>query len=178
MTPLPRPDLVYQPTVFAPERLREHWPDLHRVIQSGAEIAAAFDAIRHDPAWQTDPRLADIPADVAEEVLDLYNDVVGDGRYIGEFQHDPRGVAKKLGLKVSKDALDLVTAISRRMDGDVGIVAAAVVVSVSVVAVAVTTAIVSSHADRRSRILIDDSGKVKLGDARRRKRVVRRRKPG
>lgn len=176
---LPRPDIIFEPTVFAPERIRENWPDLHRVIQSGHEIAEAFTRIRSDPVWQSDPRLADISPEIAEEVLDLYNDVVADGRYIGEFQQDPGAVAKKLKIKASKEAIELVSAVSKRMDGDVGIVAAAVVVSVSVVAVAVTTAIVSSAADRRSRILVDESGKVKLGDRMRKKRPAKhRRKPG
>jgi hypothetical protein len=179
MASLPRPDLIYEPTVFAPDRLREHWPDLHRMIHTGHEIAEAFNRIRADPIWQSDPRLADISPAIAEEVLDLYNDVVADGRYISEFQQDPAGVARKLKIKVSKKALELVSAVSKRMDGDVGIVAAAVVVSVSVVAVAVTTAIVSSAADRRSRILVDESGKVKLGDhLRKKRRVAKRRKPG
>jgi hypothetical protein len=161
-----RPEVLFQQSIFKRETLMEKWPHLHRVISNGDELAAAFEAAQQHPMWRDDPRLADLSPDTAQEVLDLYNAVIADGRYLAEFQADPGAVAKRLGLKVSDEAVGVVSTVASRMDGDVGVVGAAVVVSVAVVGIAVTTAIVSSAADPRARILIDESGRVKLGDQR------------
>ena len=163
-----KPDIVYQPTVFARETITKNWPNLQRVITSGEELAAAFDKLKDHPVWRTDPRLRNIDTDTADEVLDLYNEVIADGRHIGEFLQNPAEVARKLGHKVSKKALGVVSAFGKKgkpKADDVGLVGVVIVGgSVVVVGLAITTAIVSSHADRRDRILVDESGRVKLGD--------------
>jgi len=98
-------------------------------------------------------------------VLDVYNQVIADGRYVGEFLDNPSAVAKKLDLKISRGALAVLGDVAARMAGTRAAVGAAIaVISVSVVAIAVTTAIVSSVVDPRARILVDESGMVKLGD--------------
>jgi len=152
-----RPRVVFEPTVFAREIALENWPHLDKVISSGDQIAAAFEQIKHSPVWREDPRLRDIKPEVAEEVLDLYNAVIEDGQYIEGFLQQPLQVARKLGLKPSKQAIAVVVAAGTGEASD-AVLAAAVVVSVAVVGAAITTAIVSSHADRRDRILIDESG--------------------
>jgi hypothetical protein len=160
------PEVLFQQSIFKRDTLMEKWPHLHRVISNGDELAVAFEAARQHPMWRDDPRLANLSPDIAQEVLDLYNAVIADGRYLAEFQADPGAVAKRLGLTVSSEAIAVVSTVASRMDGDVGVVGAAVVVSVAVVGIAVATAIVSSAADPRARILIDESGRVKLGDER------------
>jgi hypothetical protein len=167
-----RPQIVYEPTVFAGETLREHWPELHKVVANGDQLAAAFHALSKDPAWRNDPRLRDIDPETATEVLDLYNEVIVDGRHVKEFLTEPTEVLSKLKLRASKEAIAVIKAAGGDKSSDVGVVGAAVVISISVVAAAVTTAIVSSHADRRDRILIDESGRVKLGAAKAKRKQV------
>jgi len=158
-------DLAFQQSVFQRERLKAGWPDFNRIISRGEEVAAAFEAVTDLPMWRDDPRMADVPRRAAREVLDLYNEVIADGRFVGDFVEDPAAVARKLDLKVSPQALDVISNVAARMVGSRASVGAAIaVISVSVVAVAVTTAIVSSAADPRARILVDESGMVKLGD--------------
>ncbi len=160
-----KPDFAFQQSVFQREMLKAQWPDFNRVISRGDEIAAAFDAISDLPMWQDDRRFADIPRRAAREVLDVYNQVIADGRYDGEFLDNPSAVAKKLDLKISRGALAVLGDVAARMAGTRAAVGAAIaVISVSVVAIAVTTAIVSSVVDPRARILVDESGMVKLGD--------------
>jgi hypothetical protein len=158
-----KPQIVFEPTVFAKDAVLEAWPHLHKVIGNGDQLAAAFEALKDNPAWRNDARLRDIAQETADEVLDLYNDVIADGRYVADFLSRPSGVARKLGRRVSKKAIQVIEAAGKSKRADTGPVGAAVVVSIAVVGVAVTTAIVSSHADRRDRILIDESGRVKLG---------------
>jgi len=168
MTSAMRPDIVYQPTVFARETILKQWPSLKGVISSGDEVAMAFERVANCPAWRNDPRLKRIDTDTADEVLGLYNDVIEDGRYVADFLTSPADVAKKLGTPISKKALGVITAFGKKSKAkaDDAAYLGVVVVggSVVVVGLAITTAIVSSHADRRDRILVDESGRVKLGD--------------
>jgi hypothetical protein len=170
-----KPQIVYEPTVFSHDAVLEAWPHLHKVIANGDQLAAAFEAMKDNPAWRDDARLRDISQDTADEVLDLYNEVIDDGRYVADFLSKPREVAKKLGLRVSKKAIDVILAAGKSKRSDNSAVGAAVVVSVAVVGAAITTAIVSSHADRRDRILVDESGRVKLGS---RSHIKRKRPKG
>jgi hypothetical protein len=160
-----KPQIVFEPTVFAREAVLENWPHLHKVITSADQVAAAFEEVKKNPVWRDDPRLRDIEPETANEVLDLYNEVIADGRYVADFLSKPREVARKLGRRPTNKAIRVISAAGKGKKEDVGVVGAAVVVSVAVVAAAVTTAIVSSHADRRERILVDESGRVKLGGA-------------
>ena len=176
MDPESRPDIVFQQSLFKREALMDKWPQLRRVITSADEVAAAYEVAERHPMWREDPMLVDIPRATVNEVLKLYNAVVADGRYIAEFQTNPAGVARKLKVKVSKQAVGVVSHVHKKMKSDVGVVGAAVVVSVAVVGAAVTTAIISSHADRRDRILVDDSGYVKLGSDQKKKRPGNKKK--
>jgi hypothetical protein len=164
--PLAKPHIIFEPTVFARDTLLENWPHLDKVIATGDQLAAAFKAITKSPAWRSDPRLRNVDPETAEEVLELYNDVIDDGNYVAEFLSKPRDVARKLGHRPSKKAIDVILAAGRSNDNVAAVVGAAVVISVAVVGVAVTTAIVSSNVDIRHRILIDESGRVKLGNER------------
>ena len=158
-----KPQIIFEPTVFARETILEKWPYLQKVIISGDQLARAFENIKQSPVWRSDPRLRNITRETADEVLELYNEVIEDERYIADFLAKPADVARKLGLRPSKKAIDVIAALSKSPHTDSPVLAAAVVISVAVVGIAVTTAIVSAQADRRDRILIDESGRVKLG---------------
>ena len=160
-------DVVFQQSVFQREKLKRHWPDLNKVISRGDEIVVAFEAVSAFPMWRKDPRLANLPAATAREILDIYNEIIADGRYVAEFLLDPKAAAKRLDLKISDEAVIVVRKVASQMVGAnaAAVGAAIVVISISVVAIAAGTAIVSSrHMDRDSRILVDESGRVKLGD--------------
>jgi hypothetical protein len=115
VSPDMKPDVVFQEAVFKRERLLEKWPHLHRTINSGDEVAAAFEAARRHPMWRDDPRLADLAPGTAREVLDFYNAVITDGRYIAEFQTNPGRVAKRLRLDVSAEAVRVISTVASRM---------------------------------------------------------------
>lgn len=143
-------------------KLRQHWPSLHRVIQSGDETRIAFEKLQNSPGWRDDPRLKNIPEDVATELLDFYNKVVEDGRFVEKVLADPKTVAAQLELPISDRAVELAVALNGHSDSAIG-AGAIVVISIAVVAIAVAVAIHDSAADRRSKVVIDSSGKVKLG---------------
>lgn len=170
----PKPHIIFEPTVFARDAALAKWPHLDKVIASGDQLAAAFEEIKKSPMWREDARLRDIKPETVDEVLELYNEVIEDGRYVADFLTKPGEVARKLGRRPTKNALDVIVAAGKSGGSTASVVGAAVVVSVAVVGAAVTTAIVSSHADRRERILIDESGRVKLGD---RTKSKRKKKP-
>jgi len=88
--------------------------------------------------------------------------VIEDGRYISDFLTKPAEVAAQLGRRPSKKAIGVIVAAGKSPYSDSPVLAAAVVISIAVVGAAVTTAIISSHADRRDRILVDESGRVKV----------------
>ena len=104
----PRPQIIYEPSVFVREAMIKKWPNLHKVIASGDELAAAYEGIRKTSFWREDPRLRDISRETADEVLDLYNHVVEDGEHIEEFLTNPREVANKLGRRLSDDAVAVI----------------------------------------------------------------------
>lgn len=159
-----KPDIVFQQSVFRRELLLNQWPHLKSVIGSADEVAAAFEAMERDPMWREDPLLVQISKPIAKEILNLYNAVVADGQHIALFERNPAAAAKKLRHRVSKKALTVLTRVQKKKKPQgIAVAGAAVVISVSVAAIAVTTAIVSSHSDKRDRILVDDSGKIKIG---------------
>ncbi len=162
-----KPDIVFQQSVFRREQLLDQWPHLRSVIGSADEVAAAFEAMERDPMWREDPLLVQIPKAVAKEILSLYNAVVADGRHIALFERNPAAAARKIRHRVSAKALRVLTKVQKKKKPQgIAVAGAAVVISVSVAAIAVTTAIVSSHSDKRDRILVDDSGKIKVGSER------------
>jgi hypothetical protein len=100
-------------------------------------------------------------ADAAdEEILGFFNKVVTDGRFIHEFLTSPSQVARKLDSTLSRAALkrikdyDLPTLVGRTPPG-------ATVMSPAAVAVVVAAIIVLWSHDPR-RVVIDQSGQVKL----------------
>ncbi len=88
-------DVVFQQSVFQREKLKKDWPDFNKVISRGDEIAVAFEAVSAFPMWREDPRLANLPAETAREILDIYNEVIADGRYVAEFLEDPAHTAER-----------------------------------------------------------------------------------
>jgi hypothetical protein len=165
----PRPNIVFQPTVFARDLMIEKWPDLHKVIASGDQIAAAFEAIRKSPVWREDPRLRGVSRETADEVLDMYNDVIEDGRHIEDFLKSPGEVAHRLGKRLSDDAVSLIGAVRAGLEREaivlVVVVPPIIAVAVIVIAVGVAVGVVVStaHSGDHPQVVIDESGHVKLG---------------
>lgn len=98
-----------------------------------------------------------------QEVLDLFNRVVADGRHVYEFLVAPAAVAHKLGLKPSR------TALKRIKDYDlpelVGRIGAGGTVSLNpgpIIAGVVVAAIIVLWSHDPRRVVIDESGRVKL----------------
>lgn len=160
----PRPQIIYEPSVFVREAMIKKWPNLHKVIASGDELAAAYEGIRKTSFWREDPRLRDISRETADEVLDLYNHVVEDGEHIEEFLTNPREVANKLGRRLSDDAVAVIGAAHQGIRAEVSpvLVAVGIIVGVAVVAVAINLAARGAR-DAGEEIIIDESGRVKLG---------------
>ena len=159
-----RPEVVFKRS----GRTKASGKSVRNVIASGDEVAAAFEELQRHPMWREDRRLSKITPAISKEILTFYNAVIADGRFVADFQDDPAEVAKKLNAKISKEALAVVSAVTgnRRGASSMSVVGAAVVISISVVAAAVATAIVSWQGDPRQQIIIDESGKVKLGERR------------
>lgn len=74
-----------------------------------------------------------IDRELAAEALDFYNQVVADGRFIWQLRDRGEEVARDLGIKVSKRALDVVVGAAgvtmpEKQGNDVTIVVAVVIV--------------------------------------------------
>jgi hypothetical protein len=98
-----------------------------------------------------------------QEALQVFNQVVTDGRYVYEFLVAPGDVTRKLGIKASRAALkrlkdyrlpDLVTQVGP--GGAVSLNPGPIIAGVVVAAIIVLW----SHDPRR--VVIDESGRVKL----------------
>jgi|SRR5687768_7897793 hypothetical protein len=160
MDPTAKPNVVFQQSVFAVENLRDKWPHLDKVITSRDQLAVAIERAAADPKWQRDPILKRMAPETAKEVLDFYNIVVADGRYVAELQSDARGVAKKLNYQMSDVAFDTMKAVmpSAGQDNMYLVIAGSIVV----VGLAATTAVVNYAVDPQKQIVIDESGIVKV----------------
>ncbi len=131
-------------------------------IRNPEDLATAFEYARNHPMWKEEAVLRKIPPKVKDEALALYNKVVADGRHVADFHRDPKALAKKFKLDLSDETVQVLTTVGSKLGASASAGGAIVVISISVVAVAVTTAIVSSAADPRSKIVIDQSGIMKL----------------
>jgi hypothetical protein len=146
----------------------EKWPHLHKVIASGDQIAAAFEATRKSPVWRDDPRLRDVSPETVDEVLDIYNHVIEDGQHIEDFLNSPGEVAHRLGKRLSDDAVSLIGAVRAGLEREIIVVvvvpeAVAVAIIAITVVVAVTVVVHTAHPADRPEVVIDESGRVKLG---------------
>ena len=156
--------VVFEQSLFAPEIIKQKWPDLQHMITCRDELAAAFDRQARHPKWREDPLLANMTRETGREMLDFYNAVVADGRYIADLATDPKRVARRLKLDVSDLVFETIKS-TIRLPGDdkaMTVVGAAIVVSISVVGLAAATAVANSAIDPRKRIVIDESGQVKI----------------
>jgi hypothetical protein len=158
-----RPDVVFQQSLVSGEYGNEKWPHLKKLITSRDELAAAYERAARDPKWKQDPLLAKLEPGTAKEILDFYNAVVADGRYVAELQTDPQAAARKLRLDISDRAFETIKSLVKLPgDNTMSVVAAAVVVSIAVVGVAAAVAVANAHVDPRKQIVIDESGIVKV----------------
>lgn len=132
------------------------------LIENGDQLRESFERAQRHPMWKSDPRLANISPRASKQIRTLYNAVVADGRHVSTFLEDPGRAARDLGIEISEINLERIRAVGSGL-GDSAIPQGAIaVISISVVAAAVVTAIVSSAADPRGRIVIDESGLLKV----------------
>lgn len=89
----------------------------------------------------------------ANQVLNVYNEVVKDGRYVKDFSKDPGGVAAKLGLKLTPQQVSEVNKAAGFSSGS------PVSDDVELVAVAVIVIIVAVKPEQQ--VVVDSSGMVK-----------------
>jgi hypothetical protein len=91
----------------------------------------------------------------ARHVLDVYNKVVADGRFVKVFPTDPGGAAKKLGLTLSQAEIDEIHEMTKASTGvreD----------CVIVIVIAICIVIAFGPRDDAPDAVIDSSGKIKL----------------
>jgi hypothetical protein len=132
------------------------------LITNPDDLATAFEYARKHPMWKREPILRKVSPKVAREALALYNKVVAEGRHVAEFHRDPLGVAKRFKVDISDETVAVLTTVGSKLGASANFGGAVIVISVAVVAVAVTTATVGAAADPRSKIVIDQSGRVKI----------------
>lgn len=97
------------------------------------------------------------------EVLDLFNQVVADGRHIYEFMVAPSDVTRRLGLKASRAALKRIR--DYRLPELVAQTGAGGATSLNpgpIIAGVVVAAIIVLWSHDPRRVVIDESGRVKL----------------
>jgi hypothetical protein len=144
------PRVSFKQPLFGSDELQRRWNDRHRLVKSRDELATFYRQIEEDP------RLADLDVDegVATEMLDFYNAVVVDGRYIYDLREEPNRAAEALGLRPSNQALELVSRAAR-MTGEQGS-------NDITIAVAVVIVIVCAVPGQEAEIVVDWTQQVEL----------------
>lgn len=107
---------------------------------------------------------------VNDEMIEYFNKVTLDGRFIKEMATDPEGVAKKMHLSLSKKTAENIKKIGfdrlieiERARGDIGTKADWVVDAVIVIVIVTTLRVAEEYPDESiSRPVIDYSGLLKL----------------
>ena len=132
------------------------------LIENGDQLRESFERAQRHPMWKRDPRLARISPRASKEIQTLYNAVVADGRYVSTFIEDPGRAARELNIRISDINLERIRVVGSGLGDSASSAGAIAVISISVVAAAVVTAIVSSAADPRGRVVIDESGIMKV----------------
>lgn len=128
-TKLALPSISYKQPLFAREELVKRWGDRHHFVRNATELEAFIDIVSR----RKEIRSMEVDRKLAMEALDFYNKVVADGRYIWQLRDRGQDVAKELGVKVSRKALDVVVnaagvTMPAEMGNDVTIVVAVVIV--------------------------------------------------
>lgn len=144
------PRISFKQPLFRREALHERWDDRHKLVKSQNELANFYRRVEEDP------RLQEIDTDesVAQEMLEFYNAVVVDGRYIYDLREGPERVAEELGLQPSPAALELVSKAAR-MTGEQGS-------NDVTIAVAVAIVIVCAVPGREAEVVVDWTQQVEL----------------
>lgn len=95
----------------------KEWPELERITISGEQLAVAFEEVQAKvmPAFREDSQLGRFAIAHRNEIVDFYNAVVADGRYLQELPTHPAEVARKLDLQVSDEAVYLIATVGSRL---------------------------------------------------------------
>jgi hypothetical protein len=142
--------VYFKQPLFRREALSERWDVRHKLVSSQDELAQFYRTVEEDP------RLKEIEPDqaVAQEMLEFYNAVVVDGRYIYDLREGPERVAKELGLQPSGEALELVSRAAR-MTGEQAS-------NDITIAVAVAIVIVCAVPGKEAEVVVDWTQQVEL----------------
>jgi len=93
-----------------------------------------------------------------KELLNFYNAVVEDGRYIASLQNNPAKVAKKLKVRISKDILKDFQYASSLIEDQINPNASVAVVAAAVIVIVLQTTKIAPGDE----LVIDRSGIIKL----------------
>jgi hypothetical protein len=85
-------NIIFQQTILVDGKVRHRWSALTRALESGKQLADAFERAQKSARslLNQDPHLARTSQRVRGEVLEFYNKVVEDARYVNELASDPR----------------------------------------------------------------------------------------
>jgi hypothetical protein len=82
--------------------MSEDWELMRSQITSTTQLEAAYLLVQP----QVEALGLTLDKKDAQKILDLYNATVTDGRYIDDLVADPIGVARKLNVRISKQAAE------------------------------------------------------------------------
>jgi hypothetical protein len=144
------PRVSFKQPLFGADELQKRWSDRHMLVRSRDELATFYRQV------EADPRLADLDVDesVATEMLEFYNSVVVDGRFIYHLREEPNRAAEAIGLQPSDRALELVSRAARMTGPQGG--------NDVTIAVAVVIVIVCAVPDQQAEIVVDWTQQVEL----------------
>lgn len=96
--------VLWQQPLFYREAIAANYETRDKFIKSIPELEAALSLCLSDPAADE----IEASEETIKETLNFYNMVVTDGRFIETLKTNPEGVAEKLCVKISKDAIKLL----------------------------------------------------------------------
>jgi hypothetical protein len=154
------PRVVYQQSLELERRIGDDWASMRKQVISARQLEAAYGAVQNEIS-ALDLRLS---PEAAQQVVDLYNKAVLDGRYLKDLTIDPRSVAQALDLSLSAEG----EAGLKRL-GELGAIRTAreealvpLVGVVAIVGIVVLGVVLVVDPAVRDEVVIDSSGVVKL----------------
>jgi hypothetical protein len=150
--------IAFEQPLFQSERIAGDWKQMRSQITSATQLEVAYKAVEPEVSAL---RLNLNDAD-AQQLLELYNKTVTDGRYLRDLIGDPAGVAAKLNVSLSASAAEAMKRIGTMRALQTALEEGGKITPYLFVAVVVIAIVVVIAFGPGGSVVVDSSGIVKI----------------